>query len=325
MRRATFITWEQLRVGSLIVVALVLLVVAISKLGEAANLFTSRYELVALLPSAAGLREGGSVTVAGQLAGIVKRIEFLPPDGDTTRNLKVTVEIDQQIQPQIREDSEAKLRTMGLLGDKVLDIRPGTPRAAVLQAGDTVSVSPSLDYDEVLAQASGAVGDLVALTRDLRSITGGIVRGEGTMGQLLTSRTVYDQLSTTLSRMNTVLARLERSDGTFGRLLDDPTLYHRVVSTTAQLDSLLVGLRSQQGTLGRLMYDDSLYTRMVSASTRADSILSLLTAGNGFAARMLSDQQLYDQLNKAVTDLNAILEDLRRNPQKYMRGLIKVF
>ncbi|MGH7717214.1 MAG: MlaD family protein, partial [Gemmatimonadaceae bacterium] len=131
MRRATFITWEQLRVGLLILLALLILSVAIFKLGEAANLFSSRYRLVALLPSAAGLLEGGSVTVAGQLAGSVSRIEFLPPDGDSTRNLRVVVEIDQSLQPQIREDSEARLRTMGLLGDKVLDISPGTPRAAV--------------------------------------------------------------------------------------------------------------------------------------------------------------------------------------------------
>jgi hypothetical protein len=40
---------------------------------------------------------------------------------------------------------------------------------------------------------------------------------------------------------------------------------------------------------------------------------------------MLTDQQLYDRLNKTLTDLNEILEDLRRNPGKYTKGLVKVF
>ena len=99
MKRATSITWEQLKVGGMILVALAILTVAVFKLGEAANLFSKRYKLVALLPSANGLRVGGSVTVAGQLAGTVSAIDFLAPDADTTRNLRVVVEIDQALQP----------------------------------------------------------------------------------------------------------------------------------------------------------------------------------------------------------------------------------
>jgi ABC-type transporter Mla subunit MlaD len=71
MKRSTFITWEQLKVGTLILTALGVLVVAVVRLGEAAHLFSARYPLVTFLPDANGLREGGSVMVAGQLAGVV--------------------------------------------------------------------------------------------------------------------------------------------------------------------------------------------------------------------------------------------------------------
>src|ERR687884_2008395 len=107
--------------------------------------------------------------VAGQLAGVVKKIEFLPPDGDSTRNLKITLEIERRLQPLIREDSRVKLRLSGLLGDRILDISPGTPKFAVLAPGDTIRVTPTLDYETVVAQASSAVSDVVVLTRDLRS------------------------------------------------------------------------------------------------------------------------------------------------------------
>ena len=66
MKRATFITWEQLKVGGMILVALGILTVAVFKLGEAANLFSKRYRLIVLLPSANGLRVGGS-RLRGQL------------------------------------------------------------------------------------------------------------------------------------------------------------------------------------------------------------------------------------------------------------------
>lgn len=325
MRRPTFLTWEQLKVGALIVVALLILGVAVVQLGAAANLFAGRYELVAFLPNANGLQQGGAVTVAGQLAGRIEEIEFLPVDGDTSRNLRVRLAVATDLQPQIREDSRAKIRTMGLLGDKTLDISVGTPRFAVLQAGDTIETSPSLDYEQVIAQASGAVGDLVQLTADMRQITGGMVRGEGTVGQLLTNRTMYDQLTQTLSETDALLRRLQAPNGTFGRLLDDPTLYNRLTSTLTTLDSTVLMLSSPDGTLGRLVGSDSLYRQLEQTVAAADSVLTLLHSGNGFASRMLTDHQLYDRLNKTVTDLSAILEDVRQNPQKYTRGLIKVF
>lgn len=325
MKRATFITWEQLKVGGMIIVALAILTVAVFKLGEAANLFSKRYTLVALLPSANGLRVGGSVTVAGQLAGTVSSIDFLAPDADTTRNLRVVVEIDQALREQVREDSRARLRTLGLLGDKILDISPGTPRYAVLPPDDTLQVEAALDYETVLLQASGAVTDMVALTHDLRGITGGMVRGEGTVGQLLVNRSLYDELNGTLARTNALITRLQAPNGSLGRLLDDPALYQNLSGMIGSVDTLVRQMRSQDGTLGKLLGDDSLYTHLVGITSGADSLVRQLTRGNGLASKLLTDQQLYEQLTKTITDLNAILADVRKNPRKYTRGMIKVF
>src|ERR1043166_9001174 len=164
MKRPSFISWNQLKVGGVIIVALAIVGVAIYRLGQATNLFSRRYELVAYLAHAAGLRQGGTVLVAGQFAGTIKSIEFLPVDNDTTRNLRVRMAIDHNLQSQIRHDSKARVETLGLLGDKVIDISVGTPRYAALAPGDSITVSPQLDYQAVLAQAAGAVTDMVALT-----------------------------------------------------------------------------------------------------------------------------------------------------------------
>ncbi|PYP66868.1 MAG: hypothetical protein DMD26_06400 [Gemmatimonadetes bacterium] len=324
MKRSSFITWDQLRVGLVIVAALGILTLAVYKLGQAANLFTKRYELVAFLKEANGLRVGGTVTLAGQLAGTVKRIDFLPVDADTTRNLKITVGVDQSLKEQIRTDSKAQIRTMGLLGDKIFDITPGTPRHPILKAGDTIAVSPALDYEQVLTQAAGAVGDVVALTHDMRQITSGIVRGEGTLGQLMTNRALYDQFTSTLARTNAMLARVQNPNGTIGRLLDDPLLYTQLTAVIASTDSLLRSANSAQGTLGRLMRDTVLYGNLVRISHGADSLMRMLTTGNGLASKLLTDQTLYDQLNKLVTDLNAVLADVRRDPARYMKGAIQI-
>jgi phospholipid/cholesterol/gamma-HCH transport system substrate-binding protein len=325
MKRSPTITWDQLRVGIVILVALGIIGIAIYKLGQAANLFAKRYELIAYLPDANGIRTGGAVMVAGQLAGTVKAIEFLPVDADTTRNLRLTLQIDEAVKEQIRRDSKGKLRTMGLLGDKAFDITPGTPRARVLENGDTVTVAPSLDYEAVIAQASGAVTDLVALTRDMRAITSGIVRGQGTVGQLVTNKALYDNLNGTLARANAMLAQFQNPNGTVGRMLNDPTLYNRLTGVISSTDSLVTTLNSTKGTAGLLLRDTTLYRNMVGITRGADSLMRSLTNGQGTASKLLTDQTLYDQLNKLVTDLSAILADVRRDPSRYMKGVVKVF
>ena len=337
MKRSSFITWDQLRVGLVIVAALGILTLAVYKLGQAANLFTKRYELVAFLKEANGLRVGGTVTLAGQLAGTVKRIDFLPVDADTTRNLKITVGVDQSLKEQIRTDSKAQIRTMGLLGDKIFDITPGTPRHPILKAGDTIAVSPALDYEQVLSQAAGAVGDVVALTHDMRQITSGIVRGEGTLGQLMTNRALYDQFTSTLTRTNAMLARVQNPNMeiVLQVVRSESQRHHRApprrsaVVYAAHDHDRVDGLAAPFGELG------AGYVRQADARHRAlwqfgqDQPRRRFTdadvdEGNGLASKLLTDQTLYDQLNKLVTDLNAVLADVRRDPARYMKGAIQI-
>jgi phospholipid/cholesterol/gamma-HCH transport system substrate-binding protein len=324
MKRSAIITWDQFRVGAIIVAALLILGLAAYKLGQAANLFAKRYELVVYLPNANGLRQGGSVTLAGQLVGTVKEIEFLPVDYDTTRNLRITTRIDRRLREQIRRDSEARLRTMGLLGDKVLDISPGTPQFAVLEPGDTLRVATAMDYEAVLAKAAGAVDDVVGLTHDLRVVTAGLAQGRGTIGQLLTNRAMYDQVTNAMARANTLFAGLQNPNGTFGKMLNDPTLYNRLTNAVSSLDSTLVALNSNQGSMGRLLRDTTLYTNLVGIAQGADSLMSMLSSTDGFVGKLLTDQTLYDQLNKLSTDLGGVLADVRRDPRRYTRGLVCV-
>jgi phospholipid/cholesterol/gamma-HCH transport system substrate-binding protein len=324
MKRSSFITWDQLKVGGIIVAALLVLGVAIYKLGQAANLFSRRYELITYLPNANGLRAGGTVFVAGQFAGTIKSIEFLPIDNDTTRNLRLRMEVDEGLQTQIRTDSRAKVRTLGLLGDKVIDISIGTPRYAALRAGDTIPVAPSLDYEAVLTQAAGAVADMVDLTHDMRTLTNGIVAGKGTIGQLVTNRALYDEFVGTMGRANTMLAKFENPNGSLARLLNDPALYDRFVSVITSADSLVLALNDKNGTIGKLLRDDTLYTHIVNMAVAGDSLMRTLSNGQGMAARLLNDPTLYDRLNKLTTDLNAMLDDVRKDPHKYFKGVVCV-
>ena len=325
MRQSSFLTWDQLKVGAVILVALVIMGAAIVKLGDAGNLFAKRFTLVSFMSNTSGLRVGSGVTVAGQLAGSIKEIEFLPPDADTTRNLRILIEVDQSLGPQLRLDSRAKVKTVGLLGDKAFDISPGTPRFRLLREGDTLLILPSTDYEAVVAQASGVMNEVTGLTRDLKTVTGSIARGEGTLGQLVTNRALYDQLNATLRSTNSLMARLENPSGTIGRLLNDPALYNSLTKTVTSADRLVSQIAAGEGSIGKLLQDDSLYLQLVSVVGRADSLVATMANGKGTVQKMFTDEELYNQLLSTVKSLNAVLIDVRRDPRRYTPGMIKVF
>jgi phospholipid/cholesterol/gamma-HCH transport system substrate-binding protein len=207
----------------------------------------------------------------------------------------------------------------------VFDISVGTPRYPALRDGDTILIAPSIDYDAVVAQASTAIDQVVTLTQDLKKMTAGVSRGEGTLGQLITNRQLYDNLNSSLARTSALMTRLENPRGTVGRLLDDPQLYYSLTRTIASVDTVMRQMTAGSGSLAKLLRDDTLYVHLVSVVTRADSLVGMMSSGNGGTMQKLfSDQHLYDELVKTVTELNHVLVDVRRDPQRYTKTMIQV-
>ena len=214
---------------------------------------------------------------------------------------------------------------MGVLGDKVFDISPGTPSYRVLHEGDTLPVAASVDFETVVQMASGAVNEVVGLTKDLKAVTGGINRGEGTLGQLVTNRALYDQLNAALARTASLMATLENPRGTVGRLLNDPTFYNTLNRTIASVDTVIGQINRGNGSVSKLLRDDTLYVHLVNIVSRADSLVGSMSNGNGTMQKLFTDQQLYNELVKTVTELNRVLIDVRRDPRRYTKEMIKVF
>ena len=326
MRRSTTITWDQIRVGLVLIVALAVLALSVLFIGQIGDVFGTRYSLVTLMESASGLVRGAQVQVAGQNVGQVERVEFIRPEDrpDSGEAIAVWLGVSVTVQDQIRADSRARVRTEGLLGDRLIDIEPGSPGSAVLADGDTLQSAPALSYEELLGQAADAVQSLTILANDLTETLSRVAAGEGSLGQLLVDDGLYGGMLELNRNLNAVIGPISAGQGVFGQLIHDNELYDRLVSATAGLDSITHALVRGQGTLGRLIQSDSLYVALTSSATRADSLLSMIAQGKGSMGQLLSDEQLYEELLKTVVDLNAFLADVRENPKKFIPS-IKVF
>jgi phospholipid/cholesterol/gamma-HCH transport system substrate-binding protein len=317
--------WRQVRVAALLIVATLLLGYAVYQVGLVLDVFARRYEIVTLVPSGLGLREGAPVTLAGQRIGQVSRIDFIPVRQKVgENNLRVTLAIAHDVQEQVRVDSRAFLRTQGLLGDKFVDISPGSPGAPILQGGDTIAAGRSVDLDEFVLQAANALDQATGIITSLQELAGGLARGEGTVGRLLQDEQLYVNVNATTAELRRTLAEINRADGTFGRLIRDPALYQQLQSAVARVDSLGGLILHSEGTLGMLLRSDTLHQSILGSIGTADmaitdigAFLRRMTEGDGTVQRLMTDPLLYDEFLRAVVDVQTLINDIRLNPNKY--------
>lgn len=326
MNGSTYITWRQVRVGAVVTMTLLALAVSVFIIGETGQIFGERYDLTTLMPSSGGLIAGASVRLAGQDVGKVKSIDFVPlgerqaPD----HVLRIVLAIDRGVRDQIRADSEARIRTQGLLGDKAIDISPGTSAAPVLEPGDTLRSAVAIDIEQMIASASVLVDDLAGLLRNFRVLADTLLAGQGTAGRLLMDTSLYVELLGTSRSLNEFLGAIGRGEGALAQLARDDRIYQDLRSVIAGLDTLTSAMLDGSGTLSLLLTDERLYDRLTSTTARADSILGTLEEGQGTLGQMLTDQQVYEQLLKLLVDVQALVTELRENPEKYIPP-IRVF
>jgi phospholipid/cholesterol/gamma-HCH transport system substrate-binding protein len=290
--------WRQVRVGVLIAVSLLLLAYATYRVGATLDLFARRYEIVTLVPSGLGLREGAPVTLAGQRIGQVRRIEFIPVQQKTgDDNLRVVLGLAQNVR--------------------------------VLRPGDTIAAGRSLDLDEFMLQAADALEQATIIVADLQRITGGMARGDGTLGRLLHDDALYVSLAGSTVELRRTLSEINRADGTFGRLIRDPALYQQINRAVARVDSLGGVIMHGNGTLGMLLRDDAMYQRMLAtidtaggAVTDLSAFVRRMTQGEGAVQRLMTDPALYEEFLRAVIDVQTLINDIRLNPGKYKPNIL---
>ena len=105
-----------------------------------------------VLTHAEGLREGSAVTYRGVVVGIVSQMAF------DTNGIAVDLAFRREV--PLRTGDSADVRTLGLLGDKAIDIVPGPSSAALLPsdrlipARTAASAVPEAEVIELIRRLS---------------------------------------------------------------------------------------------------------------------------------------------------------------------------
>jgi phospholipid/cholesterol/gamma-HCH transport system substrate-binding protein len=80
-------------------------------------------------------------------------------------------------------------------------------------------------------------------TANADKILGGLQRGDGTLGKMLTDEALWTRINTLSDRIDKVLVTLETGNGSAAQLLHDKALYENMNGTATELKQLIADIR----------------------------------------------------------------------------------
>ena len=119
------------KVGLFVLVAFIILGYMSFRVGEHGFGLKKGYLVNVVFDNATGLARDASVQIAGVEVGRVEEISL--------RNGKALVTMRMLPSVKLEKDVEAKIKSYGILGDKYVDIVPGTEGKAYIAAGGDIT------------------------------------------------------------------------------------------------------------------------------------------------------------------------------------------
>jgi len=287
--------WSQIKVGLVMTIAFVVLLIAVFFAGNIQNVFLKKGELKIKFRDVVGLRKGAPVWILGLEEGSVKNITL-----DPTYGVVVTIAVNKNALEFVRKDSRATILTMGLLGDKYIELSTGSPQAEPIRPAEVIKGSSEMGLREVMGQFIEKIDSLVTK----------IEGGQGTIAKLLNDPALYNNLLGATHSLSAFLENLKDSKGTLKLLIDDPSVYKKMLAATSSIEEFSKRINESSGTLRRLIEDPSLYNKTLTVASQIEEFSRKLNESQGTLKKMIEDPALYENFNRDLKELSSILEKI---------------
>jgi len=306
------------KVGIFVLIGIMLLVYMSLRIGGIQFGREEGYEIFIRFDSAAGLDKDASVRVAGVEIGRVKDIVL------QNNKAKVIVRIRPDI--KIGKDFTAVLKTKGLLGERYLELIPGSPNAPSLEPGGEITrITTYTDLDKLISILSDAARDIKKVSEALGNVLGG-KEGEATLRNIVTN---VEEIT---GRLNKIV---KTNDEKFGRIMANfevfsgdlkqkgPEIITGLKEVADNLNQVIAenrdtlkdgfgNLKAATQKLGETM--DTINTLAKNIEPKIDesvstvnNIVKKIDTGEGTLGKLVNDTSVHDNLNKTLTGVNSYL------------------
>lgn len=185
---------QALVLGIVAIAATALAVFGLFRIGESEGWTESTVPLETALRRVDGLRVGTQVRVLGIPIGQVTEIE---PPVQPGEPVIVRFWIAASKSQLVRTDAAARIVKDGLVGERALEIEPGSASADPVTSGARIAASELPEWSDLVAKVHGLVEQLES--------------GKGTVGKLVNDDEAYQSLRKLLQEGHTMLASVDEN------------------------------------------------------------------------------------------------------------------
>lgn len=294
----TWVTWETLSGG---------------------KLFRDKgYHLIAGFESLKELKDGDEVRMAGVKIGSVESTRL------GARRAEAILLINTGV--VVKSDATATIVMAGLIGTNYVSIDLGTAGAATLADNAEIRTRVTPDINTIMAE----LGNLGQKLEGALGSFGAAMNGDGKPGGGLFQKLDHlvtensEKITTTMTNLQEVSAKLNRGEGTLGKLINDPALHDQLLATVgdirtaasdaktfmANASSIVDQVKSGKGPLGTLVYDEKAAADLKATVTNLKSVSDKLASGQGTLGKLINDDSLYTSAQSTLKKADRALDGL---------------
>lgn len=227
----------EIKVGLFLLLGVGVTAASILLLGSNDPLFTRMSTYRLKLPTADGLIPGAKVLLAGLHVGTVQDVIFDPE----TRDITVKLGVQAKYSEYLRTDSAAEVATQGMLGDRYVQLTPGTQAQPKLPGDGLIPQKPGRDLNQFIDKGDKLLFTLTQIATGVNSVVrtfeangrsetlfqGMAVSAKNlAMASEKLNKEVEDLQLKKISRaVQGILDKVNNGTGTLGALVNDPELY----------------------------------------------------------------------------------------------------
>jgi phospholipid/cholesterol/gamma-HCH transport system substrate-binding protein len=234
---------KKLIVGLFLVGGFLLFGLGLFLIGDRRLLFTESMILFTEFTNISALKQGSKVRVSGMDAGEVLDIA-VPADPES--KFRVRFRVLAKFQPILRKDSITSVQTDGLVGNKFLQVEPGSAASPPVNDGDTIPGKEPIEFGALIDTAVDTVKNInsavdevrahmdetVDLLADVNKQAVGLINDVGgEIGKIATigTRVVED--------LGTIVKDIQGGKGSIGKLVNDEAMYKSLKEVVDQAEA----------------------------------------------------------------------------------------
>ncbi len=288
MKNPNALKWSDLKTGIFFVFGIGFAAWLGLVIGKNTNLFSGVTTVKILSRDVQGLAENNFVSVSGKKIGTVSKMNFV------TRHDSLFVVADLKLKQEfatlVTKDARATIKSLGVLGDKYVDISTG--KGTAVTNGDFITLVNEDGVANLTSNASKAFDKINQLLDNLNN-------GKGMAGKLLSDEKMGNELAETVTSLKNTsdeLAKLSqkasRGEGLLPKLLNDKSMAKNTTQTIERLNL---------------------------AAQKTESLMTKLNNDKGTFGQLSSNPALYQNLTRTLSSLDSVLVDLKANPKRYVK------